>query len=120
MVQERRAVLVQDQFEIENPCELAWGMTTDAQIGIKGKGVATLTLKGKEMIARVLSPADANFIAESAEQKPPEKTNRGVRRLIVRLPEVRGSVRLAVLLSPVWKDGNIVKTVELKPLEKWQ
>jgi hypothetical protein len=119
MVQDRRAVLVQDQFEIENPCELVWGMTTDAEIRIKEKGAATLTLKGKEMIAQVLSPAGAEFIVESAEQKPPEKTNRGVRRLIVRLPEARGSVRLAILLSPVWPDGNVVRTVDVKPVEEW-
>jgi hypothetical protein len=120
MVQDRRAVLVQDQFEIENPCELVWGMTTDAKIDIKEKGVAELTIREKRLVARVLLPAGAEFTVESAEQKPPEKTNRGVRRLIVRLPEVRGSVRLAVLLSPVWKDGNVVKSVDLKPLEKWQ
>jgi hypothetical protein len=119
MVQERRAVLVQDEFEIENPCELVWGMTTDAQVSIKEKGVATLALEGKELIARVLSPAGAEFVVESAEQKAPEKTNRGVRRLIVRLPEAKGSVRLAVLLSPAWKDGGAVKTAEMKPLEKW-
>jgi hypothetical protein len=94
-------------------------MTTDAEIRIKEKGAATLTLKGKEMIAQVLSPAGAEFIVESAEQKPPEKTNRGVRRLIVRLPEARGSVRLAILLSPVWPDGNVVRTVDVKPVEEW-
>jgi len=119
MVEGRRAVLVQDQFEIENPCELLWGMTTDAKIDIKEKGVAELTINEKRLVARVLSPPGAEFAAESAEQKPPQKTNRGVSRLIVRLPQTSGNVRLAVLLSPVWKDGNVVRTVELKPLEKW-
>jgi hypothetical protein len=119
MVEGRRAVLVQDQFEIENPCELLWGVTTDAKIDIKEKGVAELTINEKRLVARVLSPPGAEFAAESAEQKPPQKTNRGVSRLIVRLPQTSGNVRLAVLLSPVWKDGNVVRTVELKPLEKW-
>ena len=31
---------------------------------------ATLTLKGKEMKATILSPAGAEFSVESAEQKP--------------------------------------------------
>jgi len=119
MVQDRRAVLVQDQFERENPCDVTWGMTTDAKIDIKEKTVAILTLEDKELIAQVLSPDGAAFIVESAEQKPPQKTNRGVSRLIVRLPQTSGNVRLAVLLSPVWKDGNVVRKVELKPLEKW-
>jgi hypothetical protein len=119
MVEGRRAVLVQDQFERENPCDVTWGMTTDAKIDIKEKGVAELTINEKRLVARVLSPPGAEFAAESAEQKPPQKTNRGVSRLIVRLPQTSGNVRLAVLLSPVWKDGNVVRTVELKPLEKW-
>ncbi len=119
MVQNRRAVLVQDEFEIERPCEVAWGMTTDAKITVKKKAVAALTLKGKELIARVLSPAGAEFVVESAEQKPPEKTNKGVRRLVLRLPEAKGNVRIAILLSPAWSDGNVVKTLQVKPLAEW-
>jgi hypothetical protein len=119
MVQNRRAVLVQDEFQIETPCELTWGMTTDAKISIKEKGVAVLAVNDKELIAKVLSPAGAEFVAESAEQKPPEKSNKGVSRLVLRLPDSKGSIQVAILLSPAWKDGNIIKTTELKPLEKW-
>ncbi|GAG52729.1 unnamed protein product, partial [marine sediment metagenome] len=119
MVQNRRAVLVQDEFEIEKPCEVAWGMTTDAKIAVRKGGSATLSLKGKQLIARVLSPAGAGFIVESAEQKPPEKTNKGVRRLVLRLPEAKGNVRVAILLSPLWSDGNVVKTLQVKPLAEW-
>jgi len=120
MVQDRRAVLIQDEFEIEKPCEVAWGMTTDAKIiFIKKNKSAVLNLEGKELAARVLSPAGAEFVVESAEQKKPEKTNKGVRRLVVRLPQAKGSVRLAILLSPFWKDGKTVETLELKPLAQW-
>jgi hypothetical protein len=119
MVEGRRAVLVQDEFQIENPCELTWGMTTDATIQIKEKGTAELTIKDQMLIAKALSPAGAEFVVESAEQKPPEKANKGVSRLVLRVPDAKGSVQVAVLLSPVWKSGKIVKTVELKPLEKW-
>ena len=119
MVQNRRAVLVQDKFEIRTPCELLWGMTTDAEISVERGTVARLTLKGKQLIARLLSPADAEFTIESAEQNPPEKENIGVRRLVVRLQQARGSVRVAVLLSPVWEGNNFVKTVDLKPLAEW-
>lgn len=118
MVQNRRAVLIQDEFEIKQPCEIAWGMTTDTDIDIGRSGKATLTLKGKKLIARVLSPAGANFTVESAEQKPPERTNSGVRRLMLRLPDARGNARVAVLLSPVWEDGKI-STAKLKPLAEW-
>jgi len=120
LVQDRRAVLVQDEFElIVRGCELAWGMTTDAKIATGREGVAVLTLKDRELIAHLLSPAGAEFTIESAEQKPPQKTNRGVNRLIVRLPNAKGKVRVAVLLSPVWKDGRYVSSVQLTPLAEW-
>jgi hypothetical protein len=119
MVGNRRAVLVQDEFDIEKPCEVTWAMTTDAQITNTGGGTAVLALRGRELIARVLSPAGAEFAVESAEQKPPQRTNKGVRRLLVRLPQAKGNVRVAVLLSPVWKDGNPVSSVRLRPLADW-
>jgi len=119
MLENRRAVLVQDEFEIEKPCEVVWGMTTDADIAQDKPTTAELSLKGRKLIVRVLSPAGAEFTVESAEQKPPQKTNKGVNRLIVRLPEAKGNVRLAILLSPVWEDGKIVETVGINPLAKW-
>ncbi len=115
----RRAVLVQDEFEIKKPCELAWGMTTDAEIATKKGGGALLTLKGKKLTATILSPAGAEFTVESAKQKPPEKKNAGVSRLMLRLPNAKGNVRLAILLSPKWNDAKSVKKVELKPLSRW-
>ena len=119
MLEGRKAVLIQDEFEIEKPCELVWAMTTDASIAIEKEGTARLTLNGKELVARVLSPDRAEFTTESAERKPPEKTNKGVRRLIVRLPDAKDNVRVAVLLSPVWKDGGDVNSAPLKPLVEW-
>lgn len=115
---DREAVFVQDEFEIEKPCELVWAMTTDATIAIEKETVAKLTLKGQELKARILSPDRASFSVESAEQKPPQKTNKGVQRLLVQIPNARGNVRVAVLLSPVWKSGD-VHSVQLKPLEDW-
>jgi hypothetical protein len=119
ILENRRAVLVQDEFDIENPCELVWAMTTDAKIDIKERDTAVLTLGAKKLIARLLSPSTAGFAIESAQQKAPQKTNEGVRRLIVRLPNANGNVRVAVLLSPVWKDKEIVTKVPIKPLTQW-
>jgi len=121
LVQGRRAVLIQDEFEIEKPCELVWAMTTEAKIDLQEPRQASLTLKGKELRARILSPIDAEFSIESAEQEPPQKTNKGVSRLLVSAkgePKAKGSIRVAVLLSPVWEKGH-VGSVELKPLAEW-
>jgi len=114
----RRRVLIQDEFDFKGPREVAWGMTTAAKITLDGNR-ATLTRDGKQLRAEILSPAGAVFAKESAEQKPPEKTNRGYRRLMIRLPGVDGHVTVAVLLSPVWPDGKDEPPPRLKPLAEW-
>ena len=119
MMDGREAVLVQDEFEIEKPCKLVWAMTTDAEISLEKEWIARLTIDGKELVAQVLSPYHAAFTVESAEQKPPEKTNKGVKRLTLRLDDAKDNVRVAILLSPVWKDGRHVSSARLKPLAEW-
>ncbi len=114
----RRAVLVQDEFKIDKPCEVAWGMTTDAKITVE-KNVAVLTIGDKKMTARILSPAGAVFTVESAEQKPPQKTNKGVKRLMIRLKDQKGDVRITVFFAPHWPDGKSVKPPAVKPLKQW-
>jgi len=119
VIEGRRAVLVQDDLQVTKRCEAAWGMTTDAEIDVARGTVAVLKLKGKELTARLLSPANAVFTVESAEQEPPQKRNTAVRRLMVKLPETEGLVRLAVLLAPAWDDGKTVTNAEVKPLADW-
>jgi len=119
LVEGRRAVLVQDEFQLTKPCEMAWGMTTDAEIDVKQGTVAVLKLKGKELTARLLSPKDAVFTVESAQQQPPQARNTDVRRLMVKLPQAAGLVRLVVLLSPTWDNGKTVTGAEVKPLANW-
>ena len=119
MLDGREAVLVQDEFEIEKSCELLWAMTTDAEISLEKDWIARFTLNGQELVAQVLSPYHAPFTVESAENKPPEKTNKGVRRLMVRLPNAKDNIRVAVLLSPVWQGGRYTSSVGLRPLAEW-
>ena len=111
-------MLVQDEFELGGTCEIAWRMTTDAQIDA-GSGTALLRLDGKALTVRILSPSDAVFTVESALQEPPQKTNAGVNRLMIRLRGRSGKVRVAVLFSPHWDDGIIIEDAELKPLDAW-
>jgi len=118
MVGQRRAVLIQDEFEIAEPCTITWGMTTEAEISIDSDGSARLRQAGKELIARILAPAGAGFSVESAEQKPPQASNRGVHRLVADIKAGKGHTRIAVLLSPVWPNGP-VKTTPITPLSSW-
>lgn len=120
LVAGRRAVLVQDEIDIDHPCALLWGMTTDATIALEKANTARLSLRGKQLVARVLSPAGASFAVESAEQEPPQKRNKGVSRLVIRLPKSKGKTTISVLLSPVWEDDGPVGEFDIKPLSAWQ
>jgi Domain of unknown function (DUF4962)/Heparinase II/III-like protein len=118
LVANRKAVLVQDEFVLKQPCEVAWAMTTDAAINIKQDNIAILTLKGRKMTARILEPKGAAFSIESTQEKPPEKKNKGVRRLMVRIPNQKGKVTTAILLSPQWESGEVSEW-DIKPLAQW-
>ena len=104
LVDNRRAVQIQDQFMLAKPCAVVWGMTTDADIALRNDKSALLTLEGRHMTARILKPRGAVFSVASAEQAPPEKENKGVKRLLVRLDNAKGSVKIVVLLEPVWQE----------------
>jgi hypothetical protein len=119
LVGNRRALLVQDEFSLTRTCDIAWGMTTDADIAVDGSS-AILTLDGETLTARVLSPNDVVFTVESAEQQPPQKTNKGVSRLMIRLKGGKGDTRITVLFSPHWSDGTIVRDTDVQPLVKWK
>jgi len=118
MLADSRAVLVQDEFDLARPCQVTWAMTTQAEISPR-KSLALLKYGGKELIARVLSPPGATFTVASAEQKPPQRANTGFRRLMVRLDNQAGTVRVAVLLSPAWADAKPAKPPKIVPIGDW-
>jgi len=114
-----RAVLVQDELDLAKACQANWAITTDARIKAAGPA-ATLTLKGRTMTARILEPKGAVFVAESAEQKPPERPNTGVSRLVVRVAAKPGPMRFAVLLCPQAKNAGPAPAPKLTPLSEWK
>jgi len=114
LIGDRRAVLVQDEFDLKDTCDVAWGMTTPAKIETHGPK-AVLTQQGRRLFAEVLAPEGASFSAESAEQEPPQATNKGISRLMIRLPNRSGACRVAVQLGPALPDG----ASKVKPLRNW-
>jgi hypothetical protein len=114
-----KAVLIQDEFELKEPCDFLWAVTTDANIEIKDIGAAVLSLGGKKLIAKILSLENVNFEAGSAEQKPPQAANKGVKRLMMKIPKAAKNIRVAVLLAPVWSEDNFIKSAQIKPLSDW-
>jgi len=117
MIDNRRAVLVQDEVDLSESGTIVWGITTDADIEILSDREARLTIDGKHLKARILS-SDASFsTTEAPVTQPPAYSNEGVRR-----PEATfvasGSTTIAVLLSPEWPDGE-TGTCEITPLSNW-
>jgi rhamnogalacturonyl hydrolase YesR len=112
MIKSRKAVIVQDDICLNAPATVTWQILTDANIACD-KNKATLTIGSKKLIATIVSPAGAVFVANSAEQKPPQKINKGVSKLSFSIEQNKGNVTTAVLFSPVWPDGNVVSDCNL-------
>ncbi len=103
MVDSRKAFLMEDEFIITKPIEVAWGMTTANQIEIIKGGKAILrnaTITTRTMEAEIIAPAGAEFTVESALQKAPQKLNTGNSRLMLRLPNQSGQVKVVIKLTP--------------------
>jgi dienelactone hydrolase len=94
-----RHVIVQDEVEAPFPVDALWSMMTDAEISLLDRSAA-LRKGAWSLDAKVLAPADAKFDIESASATPPQNPNEGFRRLVVRLPDRRRSLRLVVSLTP--------------------
>ncbi len=119
VVDNRKTILIQDEFVLTKSATIAWGMTTDASIQLLSPREAELTLNGKKMTARILLPSNAVFSIESALQIAPQKTNAGVSRLMAKVPATAGNVTVAVLLAPQWP-GSTTNTTNVQPLSDWK
>jgi hypothetical protein len=105
VVDDHKSILIQDEFVLSKSAELVWGMTTDATIQIINPKQAELILNGQKLTAKILSPANAVFAVESAQQASPQKQNTGVSRLLAKIPATTGNVTVSVLLAPQWAGG---------------
>lgn len=119
VVDNRHSILIHDEFSLNKSAVVTWGMTTDATIQIINPKEAELTLGGQKMTAKILSPNDAVFTVESAQQAKPQKENLGVSRLLAKTLQTSGSVTVSVLLAPQWPGKEANYTVETIPLAKW-
>lgn len=118
VVEGRKSVLIQDEFILSKSTDIAWGMTTDATIVLISPKEAELTLSGKKLTARILSPSNAVFAIESARQSLPQKENIGVNRLVAKTPAATGSITYSILLAPQWTGNNSTYSTVV-PLSKW-
>ena len=103
LINQRSAFLIEDEFVLTKNTEVAWGMMTANSIEVQKGGKAILrnaTITTRTLEAEVVSPQGAEFSVESAVQKAPEKLNTGHSRLMLRLPNQTGTVKVIVKLTP--------------------
>jgi hypothetical protein len=115
-----RSIIVQDEYSLLADQECYWGMTTDATIAIVDTKTAKLTLDGKELYAKLISPANGVFSVTSASQASPQNANVGVSRLIAKKPKDGVlNFTITVQLSPNW-NGYSTTNSTMVPLSQWQ
>lgn len=103
MTDNRKAFVIEDNHNLTKITEVAWGMMTAHQIEIVKGGKAILrnaTITSRTLEAEIISPAGAEFTVESAVQKAPEKLNTGNSRLMLRLSNQSGQIKVIIKLTP--------------------
>lgn len=102
LMDNRKNVLVEDNFTLTKTTEVSWGMLTQNSIEILKGGKAILrnsTITSRWLEVEVISPKGVEFSEESAIQKAPEKTNVGHTRLMLRLPNQSGNVNVSIKMT---------------------
>jgi len=118
LVNGRRSVLIQDEIETAGVVDIVWSMHTRASVQVSGRR-ATLTEGAVHLLAEILEPEDAEFTVASAKAPAPQNPNKGVRKLLIRLPSVTGRVRVVVLLKPYVSGPSDFRPV-VRPLSAWK
>ena len=116
---DRKHVLVEDEIEADKPADVVWGMLTAAKVKITSSG-AELAIGKSGLTMRLLEPAGARFDTMSANPPPPQAQNRGITKMVVRLPSPVTQTRIAVLMTPHAADAEPAKWAgAIEPLDRW-
>ena len=101
LINNRQDVLIQDEYNLDTPRFIQWGMTTKATISLQDDGSAILTQNNEKMYVQILSPQGWQFGIDSAQQSSPQKTNTGYSRLVIRPVFETAQLKITVLFSPI-------------------
>ncbi|MEZ3157317.1 DNRLRE domain-containing protein [Microbacterium sp. BWR-S6Y] len=123
----RQQVLVQDEIRSSKPVEALWSMHTAASIQIAGDGrSATLTMNGKQLLARIVSQsATATFVDTAAaplptSPHPPQQAeNVGIRKLAIQV-STKGNTTLAVQFTPLTSGLAAPPNAGIVALDDWK
>jgi hypothetical protein len=123
-----RRLLVQDELQSTGASKVVWNLHTPAKIQIQSDPAeAVLSQSGKKLTLHILEPADARFdvvqsdippTRRSSVPRPQDKNRKPGQKLIIRLPEKSGDLRLVVLFSPQTETGKSAQ-LKIRPLSDW-
>jgi hypothetical protein len=112
-----RGILVADDIDLNEGRNLRWQMHTRAVVAVAG-AMATLTGRDAILHARILEPAGASFVVESAARPPPENANAGISVLRVDLAG-RPGLRLRVAFAAGAPPDQMEFAPGLRPVRDW-
>jgi hypothetical protein len=128
LFQQRKAILIQDEFEARQPSDVYWSMHSLATIRLEqGERVAILEQDQEQLRVELRSPHNARFQVLPAQYWPglsfPLAENSEniffgqlAKKLVIHLPEVERET-IAVLFLPA--HAPAVPGLPLKPLKNW-
>lgn len=98
MAKESRTVQIQDTYHLKKGVKtISWRGITDAKITLKSRKEALLERNDKRVSVCILSPSGAYFEVESAEQRHPQKENKGVS--ILKAVKTNPRLKLDIIIS---------------------
>jgi hypothetical protein len=112
-----RGILVADDIDLNEGRNLRWQMHTRAAVAVAG-AMATLTGRDAILHARILEPAGATFVVESAARPPPENANAGISVLCIDLAG-RPGLRLRVAFAAGAPPDQMEFAPGLRPVRDW-
>jgi len=116
-------VVIRDEVTTGKPSQLYWFLHTRAELKLAGNAKrATLTIDSAQVVAEIVSPANAKFTIMNAEPlatspKAENNKNEGIRKLAISLAGI-ANTNIVVVVRPV-KGRASAAAAFLKPLSSW-
>ena len=110
-------VQVRDEFELQRPASVAWGLTTAATVRLGGDGRSVILARdGKEMLVVIQEPAVIRIAINPAPPAPPTgNSNAAYTRITVTVDAPAGTLVITAAFLP----AGAAELPALQPLADW-
>lgn len=120
----RSSVIIRDEIQTKNACDIYWFMHTSADIEIVDSTTAILTKNGKQITLSFITNVQNAVLSEmeavplSTSPNPDgQMKNEGVSKIAIRIPSAE-DVDLTVRITPVGSTAENMDILDI-PLEQW-